>query len=58
MGREVDEAIPYPYLTRQSECKPFVAALARNRRQPLHQDAPSSLRAACLELSRLFQEET
>lgn len=55
-GQSVDEEKIYPRLSKESECKPEVEALARNRRNPLPEDAPSSLRAACLELPRVISE--
>ena len=56
MGQEVDESTVYRHLDRESECKPWVAELARNRRQPLPEAAPSSLRFACRELSLILPE--
>ena len=46
----------YPRLSKESECKPEVEALAKNRRNPLPEEAPPSLRAACLELPRVITE--
>lgn len=55
-GQPVNEETTYPRLSKESECKPEVEALARNRRTPLPDDAPPSLRAACLELPRVITE--
>jgi hypothetical protein len=55
-GRPVNEEEAYPYLDKQSECKPEVEALARNRRAPLPENAPPSMRAACQELPRILTE--
>jgi hypothetical protein len=56
MGQTVTENDLYPHLKRESECIPFVEALARSD-APLPQDAPPSLKTACDELSRIFPEE-
>ena len=52
-GKSVNEVDKYPKLSREGECKPFVADLAQNRHQPLPVEAPASLRAACDELDRI-----
>jgi hypothetical protein len=57
MGEVVNEADIYRHLDRESECKGFVEDLARNRRQPLPENAPQSLKTACEELPRIFPEE-
>ncbi len=55
-GRTVNEEEAYPRLSKESECKAEVEALARNRRNPLPEEAPPSLRAACRELPRVITE--
>jgi hypothetical protein len=55
-GRPVNEEEAYPYLRKQSECKPEVERLAQNRRNPLPKDAPPSLCDACQELPRILTE--
>ncbi|MEW5941649.1 MAG: hypothetical protein AB1750_18440 [Chloroflexota bacterium] len=55
-GLVVNEDAIYPRLNRESECKTDVEALARNRRAPLPENAPPSMRAACLELPRVLDE--
>jgi hypothetical protein len=52
MGKIVDEDTAYPKLKKQSECKPLVEELANKCNQPLVQEAPPSLQAACTELPR------
>ncbi|HEY88453.1 MAG TPA: hypothetical protein G4N98_01790 [Thermoflexia bacterium] len=53
-GETVNEIETYAKLTREGDCKPAVAKLAKNRRQPLPQDAPNALQRACSELSRIL----
>lgn len=55
-GQPVNEEETYPRLSKESECKPEVEALARNRRNPLPEEAPPSLRAACQELPHILTE--
>jgi hypothetical protein len=55
-GQPVNEEETYPRLSKESECKPVVEALARNRRDPLAENAPPSLRTACQELPRILTE--
>jgi hypothetical protein len=57
MGQAVNEEDAYPYLKQESDCKPVVQALARNRREPLPEIAPPSLKTACQELPRIFPED-
>lgn len=54
MGEAVDEVTPYSKLEKQSECKPMVKQLSKNCDQPLDQEAPPSLLAACTELQRVI----
>ncbi len=54
MGETVNEVDEYPKLEKEGDCKPRVAELARNRHQPLPEDAPDSLKAACGQLARIF----
>ena len=54
MEETVNEDDEYPKLEREGDCKPYVAELARNRHQPLPEDAPDSLQAACGELARIL----
>ena len=54
MGQSVDENSIYPKLQLESECIPQVKNLAVHRNQPLEDDAPPSLQAGCLELSRIL----
>lgn len=54
MGEIVDEDTAYPKLKKQSECKPLVEELAQKCNQPLEQEAPPSLQAACTELQRIM----
>ena len=49
-----DEDQVYPDLDKPSDCKEFVTRLARNRQDPLPEDAPSSLQTACEELERVL----
>jgi hypothetical protein len=53
-GRAVNEEETYPYLNKESECKPEVEAFARNRHAPLPNDFPPSMGAACQELHRIL----
>lgn len=57
MGQAVNEEDAYPYLKQESDCKPVVQALARNRREPLPEIAPPSLKTACQELPRIIPED-
>jgi len=57
MGRAVNEEDVYPYLKQESDCKSYVQALARNRREPLLEIAPPSLKTACQELPHIFPED-
>jgi len=57
MGRAVNEEDAYPYLKQESDCKSYVQALARNRREPLPEIAPPSLKTACQELPRIISED-
>jgi len=54
MGELVDEITAYSKLEKQSECKPRVIELAQKCNQPLDQEAPPSLHAACTELVRIM----
>lgn len=54
MGETVNEEDEYQKLKKESICKPFVEDLARNRRNPLPDDAPPSVCAACNELDRIL----
>ncbi len=54
MGETVNEVDVYAKLEREGDCKSYVAELARNRHQPLPEDAPGSLKAACGELVRIL----
>ncbi|MDP3186154.1 MAG: hypothetical protein Q8M58_12870, partial [Anaerolineales bacterium] len=57
-GQEVDETTEYAHFKRrEGDCKPVVQALARNRREPLPEIAPPSLKTACQELPRIFPED-
>ena len=53
-GETVNEVEAYPRLEKEGDCKPFVAKLAEIRHQPLPDNAPSSLKSACGELSRIL----
>jgi hypothetical protein len=53
-GTVVNEMQQYPHLEKESDCKPWVEKLAANRKQPLSEDAPSSLQKACEELERIM----
>jgi hypothetical protein len=53
-GEAVNEEDEYPYLDNESDCAPYVKRLAENRSQPLPEDAPPSLKAACDELNRII----
>lgn len=53
-GKDVDEKIKYPHYKDETACKPLVRELARNRHQPLPDNAPESLKMACRELPRIF----
>ena len=53
-GETVDEDTSYPKYDKPSACKPLVRTLAKNRTQPLAQQAPASLHAACTELQRIM----
>ena len=55
-GHPVNEEEAYPHLRKQSECKPEVELLAQNRRNPVPENAPPSLRDACQELPRILTE--
>ena len=57
MGQVVNEEDVYPNLKRVSDCKPYVQILARDRHNPLPDNAPPSLQTACQELSRIFPED-
>ena len=50
----VNEIDAYPKFEKAGECKPQVHNLAKNRKKPLAQDAPASLKQACVEIERLF----
>lgn len=52
---EADEETIYPHLEKESQCKPYVERLAQNRRQPLPETAPTSLKAACDEITRILE---
>lgn len=54
MEEPVNEEDTYKKFEKQSICKPFVENLAHNRRNPLPEDAPPSIRAACEELNRIM----
>jgi len=56
-GDMVNENDEYPHLRKnESDCKPSVTQLAENcrNRQPLPDNAPPSLKAACKELERIL----
>jgi hypothetical protein len=55
-GRAVNEEETHPRLGKESECKPEVETLAKNRRNPLPENAPPSMREACQELPRILTE--
>ena len=54
MQEPVNEQDAYRKYEKESSCKPVVADLARNRTNPLPDDAPPSMRAACDELNRIL----
>ena len=56
MDEQVNEDKAYPKLERKGDCKPYVAAFARDCRdhRSLPEDAPASLKAACGELVRIL----
>jgi len=54
MGEVVNEDTAYPRLKKQSECKPLVRQLSQNCNQPIEQESPPSLQAACKELQRIM----
>jgi hypothetical protein len=55
LGMPVNEVDEYPKLAgRESDCRRVVEALADSRRDPLPDDAPPSLKAACDELTRVL----
>ncbi len=56
MGETVNEDKAYPKLERKGDCKPYVAAFARDCREhrSMPEDAPASLKAACGELVRIL----
>jgi len=54
MGETVNEEDEYQKYKNEGKCKPFVEDLARNRRNPLPDDVPPSMRAACDELDRIL----
>jgi hypothetical protein len=56
-GQAVNEEDVYRHLSKPGDCKPVVRQLAQNRRQPLPENAPNSLKTACRELPRIFPEE-
>ena len=54
-GESVNEMETYPKFERnEGACKPLVAELAKNRNNPLPENAPSSLKVACDELPRIL----
>lgn len=53
-GGPVDESTPYRKLQRESECHRVVDRLAAKNEYRLSADVPSSLRAACPEIRRIF----
>jgi len=55
-GQVVEEETAYTKLRYASDCKPYVKTLARNYRQPLPEQAPPSLKAACCEIVRIFPD--
>lgn len=56
-GQAVDEETVYPYLDKAGDCKAAVRQLAAQRRQPLPEEAPPSLKTACEELAHIFPED-
>jgi hypothetical protein len=54
MGQTVNEDEVYSHLGKESDCKPYVQALAQKRGEPLPSDAPPSLQTACHELERIL----
>jgi hypothetical protein len=55
-GDKVNEEEVYPKLPKESYCKNFVKKLAHNRNEPLREDAPDSLKKACIELARIISK--
>lgn len=53
-GGPVDESTPYRKLPRESECHSVVDHLGAKHEYRLSDDVPSSLRAACSEIRRIF----
>lgn len=56
-GQPVDESKSYGKLARESECHDAVDRLAAKNEYRLSADVPSSLRAACPEIRRIFPEK-
>ena len=54
LNEPVNEKDTYRKLENEGACKPVVAELAKRRREPLPEGAPSSLEAACGELPRIL----
>lgn len=57
MGQAVNEDEVYPHFQKSGQCKPFVRDLALNRKHPLPENAPESLKTACHELPRILPED-
>jgi len=53
-GEAVNETDVYPGLSREGDCRPLVQRLASKPIYRLTYDVPPSLRAACVELQRIF----
>ena len=53
-GNKVNEEAIYSKLPKESACKTFVKRLAHNYNEPLPEDAPHSLKKACIELARII----
>jgi hypothetical protein len=53
-GDAVEETVRYPKLSRESDCHEAVDRLAAKQEYHLSPNVPDSLRAACLEIRRIF----